>query len=238
MRISKIWILVLVCLFGCKEESTLKLDRYVLQSENIDTLAYYSKYHINLLRVRDYGYLGDFKSEYVFLSNEDSIGYKVDSKDFDVEFSNLYLGLVKKEKASFGWFYVEKHQVASSIAKVDSIVTALERMYLGKIVHERNGFFTIYDNGKLVKKLNLGEFLIDNDSVDFDDLEFGIYQVKKRNLVKVNNDGTKLLQQIDGLYFVPSPGSNVVTFWKMNDVLSKISTAVKSQSLPKDIKIN
>lgn len=238
MRISKIWILVLVCLVGCKEESTFKLDRYVLESESVDTLAYYSKYQIYLLRVRDYGHLGEFNSGYVFLRNQDSIGYKVDSKDYDVEFSNLYIGLVKKEKVSFGWFYVEKHQIASSMAKVDSIQMTLEEMYSGKIIHERNGFYTIYDNGKLLKKLNLGEFLIENDSVDFDNLDFGIYKVEKRNLVKINNDGTKLLQQMDGLYFVPSPGLNVVTFRKMNDVLSKINTTFKSQSLPKDLKIN
>ncbi|MNF07281.1 hypothetical protein D3C80_2074270 [compost metagenome] len=61
-----------------------------------------------MLRVRDYGYLGDFKSEYIFIEKQDSIGYKIDSEDLDVELSARYLGLVEIGGEDFGWFNVKK----------------------------------------------------------------------------------------------------------------------------------
>jgi hypothetical protein len=97
--------------------------------------------------------------------------------------------------------------------------------------------FKIYDNGKLLKKLNLGEFLIRNDSVNYDELDYGIYQVKNARLVKINNDGSKLLEQVDGLYFVPSLGFNAVVVKKMSDILPEIDATLKMRSLPKEIRI-
>ena len=232
-----ICMLFIACLLSCKNEKTFRLEKYALRSENLDTVAYFAKHDIYLLGVKDYGFLGDFKSGYVFTGRKDSLGYKIDSDNLQVELSKKYLGLINEGDHSSGWFNVKEHKVLSSIPKVDSIVVSLEKIPANQLVQENNGIFTIYAQGKLVRKFTLGEFLIKNDSVNYDDLEFGIYRVKNERLVKVNNDGTKLSEQIDGLYFVPSPGFNVINFRQLNDILPEISAALKKHPLPEEIRI-
>ncbi|RQO73962.1 hypothetical protein DBR43_00715 [Pedobacter sp. KBW06] len=213
------------------------MEKYALKSENLDTLAYFAKHGVYLLEVRDYGFLGDFKSEYVFTGRKDSLGYKIDSDNLQIELSEKYLGLVKEGDYSSGWFNIKQHKIISSLPKVDSIVASLGKIPADQVLHEKNGIFTIYDKGRLVRKFTLGEFLIKKDSVNYDDLEFGIYQVKNEGLVKVNNDGTKLSEQKDGLYFIPSPGFNVVNFKQLNDILPEISATLKKYPLPEEINI-
>jgi hypothetical protein len=232
-----ICMLFIACLLACKSDESFRLERYALKSEDIDTVAYFAKHDIYLLEVRDYGFLGDFKSEHIFIGRKDTVGYKIDCDNLQIELSERYLGLVKEGDNSYGWFNVQQHKVISSIPKVDSIVANLEKIPANQIVHENNGVIKIYNKGKLLRKFNLGEFLIKKDSVNYDDLEFGIYQVKNEHLVKINNDGAKLSEQIDGLYFVPSPGFNVIAFRRLNDILPEINAALKKHPLPEEIRI-
>lgn len=230
-------MLIVACLSACKNDRTLRLEKYTIKSDDIDTIAHFVKNDLYLLEVRDYRFLGDFRSEYIFIGKRDSVGYKIDSDNLQIELSKKYLGLVKEGDKSYGWFNINQNKINSSMPKVDSIVANLEKISTNRFVEENNGIFKIYDNGKLLKKLNLGEFLIRNDSVNYDELDYGIYQVKNARLVKINNDGSKLLEQVDGLYFVPSPGFNAVVVKKMSDILPEIDATLKMRSLPKEIRI-
>lgn len=228
-------MLIIAFLSACKNDGTLRLEKYTLKSDDSDTVAHFVKDDLYLLEVRDYGFLGDFRTEYVFIGEKDSVGYKIDCDDLQIEFSKKYLGLVKEGVKSYGWFNINQHKVNSSLPKVDSIIANLEKIFTNRLVEENNGIFKIYDSGKLLKKLNLGEFLIRTDSVNYDELDYGIYQVKNARLVKINNDGSKLLEQVDGLYFVPLPGFNAVVVKKLSDILPEIDATLNMRSLPKEI---
>lgn len=230
-------MLVVTGLSACKSEGTLRLEKYTLRSDDIDTIAHFVKENLYLLEVRNYRFLGDFVNEYVFTRERDSVGYKINCENLQIELSKKYLGFVKEGDNSYGWFNVNQHKVNSSIPKVDSIVANLEKISTNQMVKENHGIFEIYGNGKLLKKLNLGEFLIGNQSVDYDDLEYGVYQVKNAGLVKIDNNGSKLLEQVDGLYFVPPPGFNAVIVKKLSGILPEINAALKTHPLQKEIKI-
>jgi hypothetical protein len=165
-----IWMLAVACLSACKSEGTLRFEKYNLRSDDIDTTAHFVKEDLYLLEVRDYRFLGDFRSEYVFTRERDSVGYKIDCDNLQIELSKKYLGLVEEGDKSYGWFSINQHKVSSSIPEVDSIVMNLEKIYKTQSVKENHGIFEIYDDGKLLKKFNLGEFLIRNDSINYDEL--------------------------------------------------------------------
>ena len=230
-------MLAVACLSACKSDGTLRFEKYNLRSDDIDTIAHFVKEDLYLLEVRDYRFLGDFRNEYVFIRERDRVGYKIDCDNLQIELSKKYLGLVKEGDRSYGWFNINQHKVNSSMPKVDSIVMNLEKISTTQFVKENHGIFEIYNNGKLLKRLNLGEFLIKNDSINYDELDYGIYQVKNERLVKINNDVSKLLEQVDGLYFVPSPGFNAVAVKKLSDILPEINTTLKMSSLPKEVRI-
>lgn len=221
-----IFFTVFGILSSCTNENGFVLKKHKLLEEEIDTLKYYPKQDLYLLNDIDRGYLGDFKSQFVFAKKGKSIGYRIETGDLRLTISNRYLGLAPDGDFSSGWFYINKHKVDPILPKADSISSRLQHSYPNCFIHEDNGLFSVYDKGELLKTFHYGSAISNNLNLGFDNLTYGVYSLSNGSLRMVSNDGRKLLIQSDGVYFVPSPGYNAIAVRELDDFLVKINEII------------
>lgn len=100
---------------------------------------------------------------------------------------------------------------------------------------EINGYVELYQNGKLEKTLNYGNFIIKEQNLD--NLECGLYKVDNYHIIPLSKNGNDFKNQQDGLFFVPSPGYGYITKYPIKDVFNTIDSVSNLENPPDNIKI-
>lgn len=224
---SSILCCCLALLLCCAKKNEVILEIIEIKSEiKADTIWEQAASNLVLIKTKDYGHLDEFRNQFVFVKKypvNQSFAYEIKSKDFDVRVSNNYLYLVNENDHSFGWFYVKNGKILPKLPKIDSILKIVEANNKNLFVREDEGIFAIYKDGIFMDKIHYGDYFLAN--IDFDELKFGVYQVKNKTLAKVSNDGKSLITHGDGIYYVPFPGYGVNKFYslkKISDVLDSL----------------
>ena len=234
---SLMLLLSLILLTRCSKRDSILLYRFNIPKSDVDTIRYFKTYDVYLLNVIDYGFLGHFKNQFVFSKSGHNFGYKIDAGNLTVRSSKKYLGLVKAGSGSYGWFFIKDHKESLKLPGIDSIDSILTCEYPGLFIQESNGLINIIDKGKTVNRKNYGDFYTKEHKINYDVLEYGLYKLKDGKLLKVTSDVSKIMEQNDGIYFVPSPGLGAVVVKKMDDILSEINRVNKLNDVPKKIEI-
>lgn len=222
-----IYCCCLAFMMGCAKRDQLILEKVNLKDQiKGDTIGRYLNDKLILLKTKEFGYLGEFRYQFIFIKKENSnseLAYKiVGNDDIRVYDNNIYV--VDEKGRGFGWFYIENGQIAEKLPKIDSILLQIEKNSINRFVREDNGIISIFENGEVIDRLNYGNFLLDNSKFCFEDLKFGLYELINDRLIKISNDGRELLKQDNGLYYVPYPEYNMKKVYKFREILLAINS--------------
>jgi len=212
------------------------LKQFDIGSNDADTIMHYAKNNVYLLNVKDYGFLGEYKNQFVFTKGQSLSGYKIETGKLIFSHSNKSIGLITPGEYSSGWFLVKNHHTIPVLPKLDSIRSLVHIKYVHYFIHEENGVFTVFKDSKLIQKESYGSFFREKKYPLENDFDYGIYRLENRKLVKVNRDGRKLLDQV-GLYFVPLPGFKAFAVWNIDEIFNSLDSVLIMQSQPKQIEI-
>lgn len=238
-------ILLTIFLFlfiACKNNESLylKLENDSKKNEITDTLGYWPQHEMFLFEGRDYGFLGEFSTNYLFIkkkSNKQLI-YQIEnvSNKVDIVVSKDYFAFVEPyaDYKNYGWFFLEKGKVGK-LPFLDNFMDSLKSVYSSYFIKEINGYIELYQNGKIEKTLNYGTFILKDKNLD--SLDYGLYKIGNNDITLLSKDGNELKKQQDGLFFVPSPGYGVIAKCTIKDIINTIDSISKLESSPKNIRV-
>ena len=227
---------------ACKDNESLYLKLKIDSKNNeiSDTLGYWPQHKILLSEGREYGFLGEFSTNYLFIkekSNERLI-YKVEniSNKIDIVVSKDYFAFVEPyaDYKNYGWFFLEKGK-AGKLPFLDNFMDSLKSVYSSYFIKEINGYIELYQNGKIEKTLNYGNFFLKDKNLD--SLEYGLYKIGTNRITLLSENGNELNKQQDGLFFVPSPGYGVIAKYAIKDIIQTIDSISNLENPPKNIRI-
>lgn len=229
--------LILCC--GKKNAVVLEMTKFNTEI-NGDTIWKHIPSKLFLVKVKDYGHLDEFRNQFVFIKknpDKQSFAYKITDKDYDVRVSSDYLYFVNQNDHSFGWFYIKDGHLLPKLPEIDSILKIVEAKNKFFFIREDEGIISIFDNGIVLRKIHYGSYFI-NKEIQFNDLEYGLYRLQNKGLTKLSNNGSMLLKQKDGLYYVPYPGYNVNRAYSLNKISNKLDSLALLKKQPKRIFID
>lgn len=236
--------IILICystlILACGNEHDFVLEELAItKNMTIDTLENYSPNNVSLVLIKDNGSLGEFKKRFAFVKRVDHsppIVYEIKGGIIRITIESIAL-VNTNEKANFGWFPIVNGKILGEIPDINDVLTKVKSENQNNFIQENNGIFTLFNNGKIVKEINYGNFLPNYENYDFDSLGYGVYCLKESGLHKVSDDGNKLFEQNNGLYYIPSPGYGLVSMRSKERILSIIDSISKLKVKPMRLKI-
>ena len=231
--------------FSCNksDSNSIYLEQIDLDKENrirLQTIEEYKDKGIKLIKLdRLYG-IDDFKTNYIFIKEKGNtqLIYQVENinNKTDVVVSKDYFAFVKpyNDYKNYGWFFLERGE-ERKLPFLDNFIDSLESIYSHNFIKEINGYIELYQNGKIEKILNYGNFILKDDNLD--NLEYGLYKGDNNHIMLVSESGNDLKNQQNGLFFVPSPGYGVIAKYAIKDIINTIDSVSDLESPPKSIRI-
>lgn len=225
---------------GCNQKKLL-LKKEKLKQSTVDTIELHEKTNILLLGERtNRGPFGDF-DYYCFVvkkrPGQSDLSYKVNiyfptvSRDFISETE-----LFQSAKAS-GWFCIKNHEILTSLPGEGRIIDSLKQSNTGYFISEINGHFPFYIKGKEIKSVNYGNLMTKYKNLNFDSLEYKLYQLSSDSLIVVSNNGNQLVNQKDGIYFVPKPGYKLIARYDKQEIIRIVDSVSKLPYPPEELEI-
>ena len=235
-------LLTIFLFIACEDNESLylKLKHDSKNNEISDTIEYWPQHKIFLFEGRDYGFLGEFSTNYLFIKEKSNkrLIYQVEniSNKVDMVVSKDYLAFVEPYAGykNYGWFFLEKGKVGK-LPFLDNFMDSLKSVYSSYFIKEINGYIELYQNGEIEKTLNYGNFILKDKN--FDNLDYGLYKLDSGILKLILHDGNDIKNQQDGLFFVPSPGYGVIAKYAIKDIINTIDSISNLKNPPKNIRI-
>ncbi|MDU1892198.1 MAG: hypothetical protein E6767_16060 [Dysgonomonas sp.] len=205
-------LIISICLssfIACKKRDYLIL-KHVTSLENLefsDTLKIFNGNNVIIGEYRDYGFLGEFKTRAFIIKNRinnSSLIYEFikDDKSLDFQITDNFVYLVRSPNTNidYGWFFFKDGE-KNKLPHIVNILDSLEIHYKDANIAEKNGLISIYKEGKIVKEINYGDFVIKNQSLD--SINRGLYKLEQKQLKLISLNADDLSNQIEGVYYVP-----------------------------------
>jgi hypothetical protein len=240
MRIFYFLAIYVVVITGCNHKKLL-LTKEALKQSTVDTIEINEENNILLLGEKtNRGPFGDF--DYYCFVVKKRLGQSDLSYKINIYFPTIswaYISeteLFQGSKAS-GWFCVKNHKISTPLPSVGKIIDSLKQTNKGYFISERNGHFPFYVNGKEIKSVNYGNLMTKYKKLNFDSLEYKLYKLSSDSFIVVSNDGNQLVNQEDGIYFVPKPGYKVIARYDKQEIMRIVDSVSKLPHPPDELKI-
>jgi len=238
-------LLVLFCFIAsfccCSRKDKFVFEKIDFNKEiKGDTIGRYLPGNVILLKVRDYGYLDEFQNQFLLIkkvNGRDILTYKIAGGDFDVRVLDNNIYIVDENDKSFGWFYIRNNQLLPKLPKIDSVTAVIENNHKSNFVRMDQGIFSIFEKGKVINKLNYGNFLLRSE-FDFDALQIGAYKIVDNRLIKISSDSRGFLRQGDGLYYVSYPGYNINKIYNLAKISDLLDSLININKTPKVLPVD
>jgi len=162
---TKLCFLFILIFASCRQENKFLLKQFDIGSNDADTIMHYAKNNVYLLNVKDYGFLGEYKNQFVFTKGQSLSGYKIETGKLIFSHSNKSIGLITPGEYSSGWFLVKNHHTIPVLPKLDSIRSLVHIKYVHYFIHEENGVFTVFKDSKLIQKESYGSFFREKNTL-------------------------------------------------------------------------
>lgn len=114
------------------------------------------------------------------------------------------------------------------------IMDSLKKQYKNDFLKEVNGYISVYRNGLVIKELNYGNYATKFKNLDFDGLS---YKLSSDTLKIISDNGNNLIHQKEGVFFIPSPGYDIIRKYSKKRVLKIIDSVYRLSEKPDKIKI-
>ena len=233
------FFVILIC--GCKRKQLILREKKILSNARIDTIESYANGNIYLLGVTENHAFGKFDYYYAMsttsLFTDDSIVYEIEKTNYSGRIGKDFIALVAKgEIANWGWFNLENGKI-KGLPHANRISDSLRLINNEYFLRETNGYFSFYQNGKVVKEMNYGDFVTKYENINFNELDYGLYKLIGDSLVAVSKDGNDLLKQKTGVFFVPLPGYDVKQLFEKSKIIHVVDSISKLQRNPRIIEL-
>lgn len=218
---------MLFLLISCIDKNRFSFSKIKLTNRMVlDTLENLNDSTIQLLLVKDYGRLGEFKTSICFVFKNDSSNfYELDQEGLDIRISKSYIALVKPDnKYNFGWFLIKDKEFKKNLPDIDLILKKIQYEYPDFFIREDNGLFSVFKDNKQINSFNYGNYLSGIKNYDFNNLDYALYKYDNRKLIKISDNGNDLLVQKNGLYFVPNPGYGIIKIISKDSIVSDLKS--------------
>ena len=211
----------------------------------IDTLYRFHNDSLLLININTFfGPFGDFTTHCGFIRNYslESIIYKAEdlndyriSKDYIAQINPKYSG-----KVNWGWYNVGNNGKMKPLPNLDKITDSIKAQYSSDyfVSNNDNGFFWVNKNGTKIKNYNYGNIILNDSSIDFDKLNYGLYKIESNRLVTVSDNPNRIKKMPRGLYYVPRPGIAVIRKYKIADIDSILMSYSTLSDCPHEIAIS
>lgn len=211
-------------LFNCKQKSI-----YILQIDKPHGIDDYNRY---FALVKD-------------LEQSSKLIYVMDNiaPNMNAIVSREYFSLIdwRKPYPGWGWFYMKNNKLENELPLMDNILDTIGSHGQCFLLKETNGYISYFSSEKMNKEskieLNYGAFVLKNQ-ISLDSLNYGLYKLNAANLELISNHGDDLLKQKDGVFYIPSPGYDVVTKFKISKLVHIIDSTAKQTVFPQRINMS
>lgn len=236
-------VLFSVLLISCKNHQTITLTKNSIDNNTqisaIDTIETNLEKGVSLIRVKINYPLAEFDS-YCYIvakvKNSDDLSYKIEINHPDISVNYISETKIPPE-SQWGWFFINKGKFIESLPNIDKILDSLKKTNPKPyFVSEKNGHIPFYINGKVIKSLNYGDFVTKYKGLSFDSLDYKLYKLEADTLRVISSDGNDLLNQKDGIYFIPKPGFGVIGKFNKQEIFDAVYSASKQSTPPSELK--
>jgi len=231
-------------LINCRDRNDYVLLTHsdIKKEYEIDTLERYPEKGLYLVGTTVNHAFGKFDFYYSIIKTRQGhkdLVYAIKDNRFWPRTSKEYISLVKPyPQSQWGWFCLHNNKAGNDLPGMDKILDTLNATKpKDNFIQETNGYIRFYLNGTIVKSLNYGHFITKFKDINFDSLDYNLYQLKGDSLVIVSMNGNDLLEQREGIFFVPPPGYGLIAKFNKQEIYSTIDSVSKLSSVPGIIKI-
>jgi hypothetical protein len=237
-------ILAILFLFShvsCKY-STLTLEKISLPANSkVDTLEMNWAQNLCILGVTEDKLFDSFDFYYAvsrISTNKRGLVYRVLKNGNSQRISKDYIANVNKDESSWGWFNIIDGRRVDSLPWGARILDSLKSVYPRDLfIKESNGFFSIYDQGKVVTSLNYGNLIFGNHEINYDSLKYGLYKLSSNGIEVVSNNGNDLEYQKNGVFYIPLPGYGLIQKFSKQEIYRKVDSVYTLGDLPDKIEV-
>lgn len=221
----------------------LKLGKIDLKTD-VDTIESYPARHMYLVNLIHNHTFGRFSMNYAIIRNTKLHGQIVYNLNLPCgdggRVSKRYVACVKStDNVNWGWFRIQNGKISKELPGMKRIIDSVEAANPAPIyVKDLNGFIFLYLNGKVVKKMNYGQFVVANGStIDFDSLAYNLYGLDDERLRVISVSGDDLFKQQSGIFYIPSPGYGIVSKYDKWEIMNIVDSVSQLNSPPSAIEI-
>lgn len=229
-------------LFSCTEinENELLFKKVDLNRDNrivIDTIKIIEDRDIAMLLVKKYWGIDDF-TPYLTIAKGNNLSYEIQNKGkYGLKLSDEYLAFVDGYGFDNSGWFSRKGSKFSKLNKIDSLLDSLRIINQEYFIRECNGIITFFQSGDIKKTMNYGDFILTDQDVNIDRLAYGLYEYKDGALNIISDDGNDIEKQIDGIFYIPSPGYGVITKFKVEEIINAVDSVFKLKDHPLKFKL-
>jgi hypothetical protein len=220
---------------------TLKKISLPANSE-VDTLEMNRAQDLCILGVTEDKIFDNFDHYYAvsrISTNTRASVYKVLDNGYSQRISKDYIANVNKNESSWGWFNIINGHRVDSLPRAAKILDSLKSVYPRDLyITKANGYFLIYDQGKVVTTLNYGNLILGNNEINYDSLNYGLYKLSSNGIAMVSNKGNDLEDQKNGLFYIPLPGYGLLQKFSKQEIYRKVDSVYTLGDLPDKIEFS
>lgn len=222
--------LILFIFNGCKTyPDYLVLNKSDFKGKKIhDTIEAFPERGLYILSLEKSSFLGHFSWNLgiVKIDKNDplnSIKYETEIKNKSFRVSKDYVAFVDIHTSEWGWFYIADGKMLDTLPLMAKFIDSIKSISPKNIfIREENGYVEALVNGKVIQRYNYGDFISNNNPVNYDSLDLGLYSIQNNKLINISKDPNYLLKQSNGLFLVPDPGYNLHAKFSKEAILAEI----------------
>jgi len=227
----------------CNRGILLTLGTIDSRSE-VDTIEKYPNRNLYLVNIIHNATFGRFSMNYAVIENSNlsrEILYNLNSPAGVVgRVSKRYIAYVKATNdLNWGWFRIKDGKSVGELPGMKGIIDSLRSAYPEPtFIKDVNGYIFLYLNGRVVKNLNYGQFVVANGAnIDFDSMAYNLYRLDSDKLQVISAGVDDLFNQQSGVFYIPSPGYGIVSKYDKREILNAVDSVSRMNSPPSTIEI-
>jgi hypothetical protein len=240
---SSIVLIVLISLFFGENKSRFNFHKFEIPNlASVDTIEVVKGRDICILGISVPRLLDNF--DYYVVINKSTKGksdilYKIDGKKSRIRVSKDYFAIVTFPESKWGWFCIKEGKIENKLPNINRFKDSLKKQYSdSSFIQDSDGYIRIYLNGKVIKSVNYGNLATRLKELNFDSLDYHVYKLQGDSLIVALDSTDSLFNQMNGVFFIPSPGYGVIKKCRKIDVFRVIDSVSVLKEQPNEISID
>ncbi|MEO5943324.1 MAG: hypothetical protein ABIP30_08420 [Ferruginibacter sp.] len=241
--IFKIAIRTLIFLFTIIFVSSCKTypDYLVFKKTNFegkeiyDTIEAFPKRGLYIVSIEHRGFNGNFSWNLGIIkidkkNSMNSIKYETKLQNKAFRISKDYVAYADVKASEWGWFCIKDRNFLDTLPLINKFIDSIKSILPKNVfLKEKNGYIEALINGKIIQRYSYGDFILKNNSVNFDSLDLGLYTIQKNNIVNISKNPDNLFNQEEGLFLVPYPGYKLLSKYSKEEILNAIEKTFETK---------